>query len=76
MKGEVLYWEKDVDIGKGVGKGEGEYYRRGEGMEKQNVRGEELYEYVKWDDMSKVEEGKYMKIWGKEVDDVVGGGWI
>jgi len=40
-------------------------------MEKYNLTRDQLYHYVKWHHISKVQEGKYIKISRKELDDLL-----
>ena len=68
---QVFYSKKHVDIAKGLTKAEPEYYTTAEAMEKYNLTRDQLYHYVKWHHISKVQEGKYIKISRKELDDLL-----
>ena len=63
--------KKHVDIAKGLAKAEPEYYTTAEAMEKYNLTRDQLYHYVKWHHISKVQDGKYIKISRKELDDLL-----
>ena len=71
IKRQVFYSQKHVDIAKGLAKAEPEYYTTAEAMEKYNLTRDQLYHYVKWHHISKVQEGKYIKISRKELDDLL-----
>ncbi|RHJ74612.1 helix-turn-helix domain-containing protein [Phocaeicola vulgatus] len=71
IKRQVFYSKKHVDIAKGLAKAEPEYYTTAEAMEKYNLTRDQLYHYVKWHHISKVQEGKYIKISRKELDDLL-----
>ena len=62
IKRQGSYSKKHVDIAKGLAKAEPEYYTTAEAMEKYNLTRDQLYHYVKWHHISKVQEGKYIKI--------------
>lgn len=71
IKRQVFYSKKHVDIAKGLAKAEPEYYTTAEAMEKYNLTRDQLYHYVKWHHISKVQDGKYIKISRKELDDLL-----
>ena len=71
IKRQVFYSQKHVDIAKGLAKAEPEYYTTAEAMEKYNLTRDQLYHYVKWHHISKVQDGKYIKISRKELDDLL-----
>lgn len=71
IKRQVFYSQKHVDIAKDLAKAEPEYYTTAEAMEKYNLTRDQLYHYVKWHHISKVQEGKYIKISRKELDDLL-----
>ena len=71
IKRQVFYSKKHVDIAKDLAKAEPEYYTTAEAMEKYNLTRDQLYHYVKWHHISKVQEGKYIKISRKELDDLL-----
>lgn len=66
-----ILFKKHVDIAKGLAKAEPEYYTTAEAMEKYNLTRDQLYHYVKWHHISKVQDGKYIKISRKELDDLL-----
>ena len=66
-----ILFQKHVDIAKDLAKAEPEYYTTAEAMEKYNLTRDQLYHYVKWHHISKVQEGKYIKISRKELDDLL-----
>lgn len=71
IKTEVLYSKHHVDIAKGVTEPEvPQYYTIKEATEKFNVTRDQLYHYVKSRNIPKVQEGKYVKISKKELDDL------
>lgn len=69
IKREVFYSQKHVDIAKGIAVVEvPQYYTVKEAMEKYQLTRDQLYHYVKWHKIPKVQEGKYVKISRKELD--------
>lgn len=69
VKREVFYSKKHVDIAKGIAVAEvPQYYTVKEAMEKYQLTRDQLYHYVKWHKIPKVQEGKYVKISRKELD--------
>lgn len=69
VKREVFYSQKHVDIAKGIAVTEvPQYYTVKEAMEKYQLTRDQLYHYVKWHKIPKVQEGKYVKISRKELD--------
>ena len=69
VKREVFYSKKHVDIAKGITVVEvPQYYSVKEAMEKYQLTRDQLYHYVKWYKIPKVQEGKYVKISQKELD--------
>ena len=69
VKREVFYSKKHVDIAKGIAVAEvPQYYTVKEAMEKYQLSRDQLYHYVKWHKISKVQAGKYVKISRKELD--------
>lgn len=69
VKREVFYSKKHVDIAKGIAVAEvPQYYTVKEAMEKYQLTRDQLYHYVKWHKIPKVQEVKYVKISRKELD--------
>lgn len=69
VKRGVFYSKKHVDIAKGIAVAEEpQYYTIKEAMEKYQLTRDQLYHYVKWHKIPKVQEGKYVKISRKELD--------
>lgn len=65
----VYYSKKHVDIAKGVAAPEElQYYTIKEAMEKFNLTRDQLYHYVKWNNIPKVKKGKYTLISKPETD--------
>lgn len=66
---KVLYSKKDFDIAKGYEKPqEAEYYSTEEAMQKYNLTRDALYHYVKYHNIPKVKEGRYVKISKPDLD--------
>lgn len=60
---KVLYSKKDFDIAKGYEQSqEAEYYTTEEAMQKFNLTRDALYHYVKYHNIPKIKEGRYVKI--------------
>ncbi len=69
VKREVFYSKRHVDAAKGLAvPTEPEYYTSAEAMEKYGLTRDQLYHYVKWHKVPKVQEGRYVKIAKKELD--------
>lgn len=70
LKKEVLHSKKHVDIAKGLTQPEAPgYYTVKEAMAKFNVSRDQLYHYVKANNIPKIQEGKHVKISKKELDE-------
>lgn len=66
---KVLYSKKDFDIAKGYEKPqEVEYYSTEEAMYKYNLTRDALYHYVKYHNISRIKEGRYIKILKSDLD--------
>ncbi len=71
IKNEVLYSKRHVDIIKGVAEPDApKYYTMKEAMAKFHVTRDQLYHYTKTYHIPKVQEGKYVKLSKKELDDL------
>ena len=69
VKNEVFYSKRHVDAAKGLAvPTEPEYYTSAEAMERYGLTRDQLYHYVKWHKIPKVQEGRYLKISKKELD--------
>ena len=72
VKREVFYSKRHVDTAKGVAvPAQPEYYTIPEAMEKYGLTRDQLYHYVKWHKVPKVQEGRHVKIAKKELDDLL-----
>ena len=72
VKREVFYSKRHVDTAKGVAvPAQPEYYTIAEAMEKYGLTRDQLYHYVKWHKVPKVQDGRYVKIAKKELDDLL-----
>ena len=72
IKKEVLYSKCHVDMAKGIAEhGAPQYYTIKEAMAKFHVTRDQLYHYVKTYNIPKVQEGKYVKLSKKELDDLL-----
>ena len=72
VKKEVLYSKKHVDIAKGIAQPEKpQYYTAKEAMEKYSLTQDQLYHYIKWHNIPKIKEGRYIKIARKELDELL-----
>lgn len=72
IKREVFYSKAHVDAAKNKIELETpQYYTVPEATAKYNVTRDQLYHYVKWHNIPKVKEGKYVKIARKELDDLL-----
>ncbi len=68
---EVIYSKRHVDIAKGVAEPETpQYYTVKEAMAKFHVTRDQLYHYAKTYNIPKVQEGKYVKLSKKELDEL------
>ena len=66
---KVLYSKKDFDIAKGYEQSqEAEYYTTEEAMQKYNLTRDALYHYVKYHNIPKIKEGRYVKISKPDLD--------
>lgn len=66
---EVFYSKRHVDAAKGLAvPAEPEYYTSAEAMERYGLTRDQLYHYLKWHKIPKVQEGRYLKISKKELD--------
>ena len=71
IKKEVLYSKHHVDIVKGIAEPDApQYYSVKEAMDKFHITRDQLYHYVKNYNIPKVQEGKYVKISKKELDEL------
>lgn len=71
IKKKVLYSKRHVDISKGIAEPDApQYYTIKEAMAKFNVSRDQLYHYVKTYNIPKVQEGKYVKLSKKELDEL------
>ena len=71
IKKEVLYSKHHVDIAKGIAEPDApQYYTIKEAMAKFHVTRDQLYHYVKTYNIPKVQEGKYVKLSKKELDEL------
>lgn len=69
VRNEVFYSKRHVDAAKGLAvPAEPEYYTSAEAMERYGLTRDQLYHYVKWHKIPKVQEGRYLKISKKELD--------
>jgi len=65
----VLYSKHDFDIAKGYEKPkEEEYYTTEEAMQKYNLTRDALYHYVKYHNIPKIKDGRYIKISKPDLD--------
>lgn len=72
IKREVFYSKAHVDAAKNKTELETpQYYTVPEATAKYNMTRDQLYHYVKWHNIPKVKEGKYVKIARKELDDLL-----
>lgn len=68
-RNEVFYSKRHVDAAKGLAApAEPEYYTSAEAMERYGLTRDQLYHYLKWHKIPKVQEGRYLKISRKELD--------
>lgn len=66
---KVLYSKKDFDIAKGYEQPkEPEYYTTEEAMQKHNLTRDALYHYVKYHNIPKIKDGRYIKISKPDLD--------
>lgn len=71
IKKEVLYSKRHVDIAKGIAEPDTpQYYTIKEAIEKFHVTRDQLYHYAKTYNIPKVQEGKYVKLSKKELDEL------
>jgi len=71
IKKEVLYSKHHVDIAKGITEPDTtQYYTIKEAMAKFHITRDQLYHYVKTYNIPKVQEGKYVKLSKKELDEL------
>ena len=71
IKKEVLYSKRHVDISKGIAEPDApQYYTVKEAMAKFHVTRDQLYHYAKTYNIPKVQEGKYVKLSKKELDEL------
>ena len=71
IKKKVLYSKRHVDIAKGIAKPDTpQYYTVKEAMAKFHVTRDQLYHYAKTYNIPKVQEGKYVKLSKKELDEL------
>ena len=71
IKKEVLYSKQHVDIAKGIAEpNTPQYYTIKEAMAKFYITRDQLYHYVKTYNIPKVQEGKYVKLSKKELDEL------
>lgn len=71
IKKKVLYSKRHVDISKGIAEPDApQYYTIKEAMAKFHVSRDQLYHYVKTYNIPKVQEGKYVKLSKKELDEL------
>lgn len=71
IKKEVLYSKHHVDIAKGIAEPDTpQYYTIKEAMAKFHITRDQLYHYVKTYNIPKVQEGKYVKLSKKELDEL------
>lgn len=71
IKKEVLYSKRHVDIAKGIAEPDApQYYTVKEAMAKFHVTRDQLYHYAKTYNIPKVQEGKYVKLSKKELDEL------
>lgn len=69
IRNEVFYSKRHVDAAKGLAvPAEPEYYTSAEAMERYGLTRDQLYHYLKWHKIPKVQEGRYLKISKKELD--------
>ncbi len=69
VRNEVFYSKRHVDAAKGLAvPAEPEYYTSAEAMERYGLTRDQLYHYIKWHRIPKVQEGRYLKISKKELD--------
>lgn len=69
VRNEVFYSKRHVDAAKGLAvPAEPEYYTSAEAMERYGLTRDQLYHYLKWHKIPKVQEGRYLKISKKELD--------
>lgn len=65
----VLYLKQEFDIAKGYEKPqEAEYYTTEEAMQKYNLTRDALYHYVKYHNIPKIKDGRYIKISKPDLD--------
>lgn len=68
----VLYSKYDFDIAKGyITPTEEEYYTVQEATEKYNLTRDALYNYIKYHNITKIKEGRYLKISKTELDNLL-----
>ena len=66
---KVLYSKKDFDIAKGYKQSQdAEYYTTEEAMQKFHLTRDALYHYVKYHNIPKIKEGRYVKISKPDLD--------
>ena len=71
IKKEVLYSKRHVDMAKGITEPDApQYYTIKEAMAKFHITRDQLYHYVKTYNIPKVQEGKYVKLSKKELDEL------
>ena len=71
IKKDVLYSRRHVDIAKGIAEPDTpQYYTIKEAMAKFHVTRDQLYHYAKTYNIPKVQEGKYVKLSKKELDEL------
>lgn len=71
IKKEVLYSKRHVDMAKGIAEPDTpQYYTIKEAMAKFHVTRDQLYHYAKTYNIPKVQEGKYVKLSKKELDEL------
>lgn len=71
IKKKVIYSKRHVDISKGIAEPDApQYYTIKEAMAKFHVSRDQLYHYVKTYNIPKVQEGKYVKLSKKELDEL------
>ena len=70
LEGEMDYYSKrHFDIAKGIATPEEpQYYTIPEAMEKYNLTRDQLYNYVKYHNITRIKVGKYTKILRSELD--------
>lgn len=66
---KVFYSKEHFDVAKGLKEPEEpKYYTTSEAMEKHNLTRDQLYQYVKYHNISKVKEGRCIKISKVQLD--------